>query len=153
MMPCGNHQVDVAMPIEAIWNFVSDVNNWAPLIPGYIKHDIKNKQQTTWTLRGAVGRIQKTIHVQMDIIEQKKPTRMIFKLSCENENVVGDGRFEAKTLTNHKTKIAGKLNIHANGVTGPMINAILRTILPKTTKQFTEAVVQQMLKTTSVTTG
>ena len=41
-MPSGMHQVELAFPNDVVWNFVKDMNNWAPLVPNYIHHEKLN---------------------------------------------------------------------------------------------------------------
>ena len=38
---------------EAVWEFVKDMNNWAPFLTGYQKHEIENDTDSIWTLKGA----------------------------------------------------------------------------------------------------
>src|SRR5690625_8025213 len=37
-MPSGLHQLELDIPINHAWGFVKDMNNWAPLVPGYTGH-------------------------------------------------------------------------------------------------------------------
>ncbi|MEC5423069.1 SRPBCC family protein [Virgibacillus sp. C22-A2] len=145
-MPSGKHQVEIDIPIEYIWNFVSDMNKWAPLVPGYVTHETLSDRQSTWKFKGEVGRMQKNVTMKLDIIEWVEPTRVSFNLTGINENVVGKGYFEAEELSHKITKMTGHLTISAKGMAGPMINTVLRTIVPKTTREFTEAIANRIKK-------
>ena len=43
-MPSGTHVTELDIPIDKVWDFVSDMNRWAPLVPGYIEHEHSDSQ-------------------------------------------------------------------------------------------------------------
>ncbi|WP_404454967.1 SRPBCC family protein [Virgibacillus necropolis] len=151
-MPRGIHQTELKTPIKDVWSFVSDMNKWAPLVPGYMDHEILNDRQSTWKFKGEIGIMQKTVHLKIDITEWQEPTKVTFNLTGLNENFKGNGYFEANAVTRGKTKITGFMNITAKGVMGPMINPILKTLIPKTTKDLTEAIADKMIELETVST-
>src|SRR5699024_8164587 len=127
-----------------IWNFVSDMDKWAPLVPGYIEHEIINERESTWIFKGDIGIMQKTVKLKIDITEWQEPTQVTFDLTGLNENFAGNGYFAAEKITDTKTKMTGNLDITAKGMMGPMINAILKNFVPKTAQQLTEAVASKI---------
>lgn len=151
-MPSGIHQTELHTPIENVWSFVSDMNKWAPLVPGYMDHEILNDRQSTWKFKGEVGIVQKMVRLQIDIVEWQEPAKVTFNLTGLNENFKGNGYFEAKALNKRKTNITGFLNISAKGMMGPVINPILKQLIPKTTKDLTEAVTSKITQVETVTT-
>ncbi|WP_163970267.1 CoxG family protein [Oceanobacillus halotolerans] len=146
-MPSGSHKVALELPITHIWRFVSNVDNWAPLVPGYIHHEILNDKQSNWKFKGDLGFVQKTIYMKIDITKWQEPNKVTFDLTGLNENFKGNGYFEAEALTNEATSVTGHLNINAKGMTGPMINSVLKSFVPKITKEFTETVANHIMKT------
>lgn len=143
-MPSGIYQLEVDIPIKHVWSFVSDMNKWAPLVPGYVEHKIINDSQSTWKFIGDLGFAQKTVSLKIDITEWQEPSKVTFDLTGLNENFKGNGYFEAEIINERETKITGYLCIHAKGMMGPVINPILKSFVPKTTKAFTIAVAQKM---------
>lgn len=143
-MPAGTHTVELDVGIEQIWEFVSDMDKWAPLVPGYIEHEIINENQSTWTFKGDIGIMQKTVKLQIDITEWREPTLVTFDLTGLNENFGGNGYFEAEAIDDNKTKMTGNLDITAKGMMGPMINTILKNFVPKTAEELTEAVANKI---------
>jgi len=152
-MPSGLHQMELDIPVHRAWGFVKDMNNWAPLVPGYTTHEQLNDRQSNWTFTGDAGIVQKTIHLRIDIKEWQEPTKVTFTMKGINENFSGDGYFQADTLSETSIKMTGYLQISAKGVTGPMINQILKTMLPKMIKKFTEKVADRMVKLETVGAG
>ncbi|MFA1821952.1 CoxG family protein [Virgibacillus oceani] len=152
-MPSGLHQLELEIPIHHAWGFVKDMNNWAPLVPGYTGHEQLNDRQSTWTFTGDAGIVQKTIHLRVDIQEWNEPTKVTFTLKGINENFSGNGYFQANSISDTSIKMTGYMQISAKGITGPMINPLLKTLIPKTIKRFTETVADSMMKMETVGAG
>src|SRR5690625_1598935 len=115
-MTTGIHQVEANLPIHHVWLFVRELNNWAPLIPGYLEHKMVSERQSTWKFTGDAGFIKKTVHTSLDITEWNRPTKITFDLVGLNEKFVGKGYFEATSLSEQKTRITGCLRITAKGM-------------------------------------
>lgn len=143
-MPSGTHTVDLTIPIEKVWDFVSEMNNWAPLVPGYIEHEIISEKQSTWTFKGDIGIMQKTVKLQVDITEWSKPSLVTFDLTGLNENFGGNGYFKAEAISETETRMNGNLDITAKGMMGPMINTILKSFVPKTAEELTDAIANKL---------
>ncbi|MCM3638859.1 SRPBCC family protein [Sporosarcina luteola] len=143
-MPSGTHTTELDIPIEKVWDFVSDMNRWAPLVPGYIEHEILNDKQSTWTFKGDIGIMQKTVKLQIDITEWSEPSLVTFDLTGLNENFAGNGYFKAVAISDSKTEMIGNLDITAKGVMGPMVNAILKSFVPKTAADLTRAIAEEI---------
>lgn len=143
-MPKGSHSTKLNLPIEHVWTFVSSINNWAPLVPGYINHELINDSESTWEFKGELGFIQKTIKLKVDITEWKEPNLVTFNLSGLSDNISGDGYFDAEKVDEASTKMTGYLDITAGGAMGPMINKVLKKIVPKTTEDLTTSVANKM---------
>src|SRR5699024_5769402 len=73
------------IPRKTIWNFIKDMDHWAPLVPGYIAHHIRDEKQSTWKFNGDLGFIQKKIELRVDITEWKEPSLVTFQLKGLNE--------------------------------------------------------------------
>lgn len=139
-MARADHQLEIDIAIEHVWSFVSNIDNWAPLVPGYVDHKVLHDGQSTWKFKGDVGNVRKTIRLKLDITEWRKPTRIAFVLTGLNDSVKGDGYFEAKTVSNETTKITGHMNMNAKGMLRPVVNPVLKSLIPKTTRELTEAI-------------
>ncbi|UZM98540.1 SRPBCC family protein [Lysinibacillus sp. MHQ-1] len=58
-MATGTHTVEVPVGIEHVWDFVSDMEKWAKLVPGYNAHEMIDDKHSTWTFKGNVGVLKK----------------------------------------------------------------------------------------------
>jgi len=145
-MPNGSHTIELPVSIENIWSFVSDMDKWAPLVPGYIEHQILSERQSTWSFKGDLGFMKKTVKLQIDIKEWIEPTKVTFDLKGLSDNFVGNGYFEAEAIDDSNTKMTGYLDITAKGAMGPMINTILKNFVPQTAKELSEAIANKIVE-------
>jgi len=143
-MPNGKHIVQVGQPIEVVWDFVSDINNWAPLVPGYIEHKIINDNQSTWKFVSDIGVIKRKLHMKVDITDWDEPTKVTFNLKGINENFKGSGYFEAEKISESSTNITGFLEINPGGVLAPVIKPALKTVIPQTATGLTKAIANEI---------
>jgi carbon monoxide dehydrogenase subunit G len=138
-------RIELAVPIVKIWNFVLSMDNWAPLVPGYIEHDIVNEKESNWIFTGDFGLIRKKINMNVLITSLSAPNEVRFTLTGISEKLTGTGSFEAIDLGTNKTIMTGRLEMNAKGPKGPMINTFLKSKLPQITKELTDAVANKIL--------
>ncbi len=125
-MPSELQHAELDIPIEVIWDFIRDENNWAPLVPGYIQHKRLNDRQITWEFKSDLGIMKKKVWLLIDIKEWKEPARVSFELWRSNEKYLGEGYFEAKALNKHKTRVTAFIDINATGPIGSLANSLIK---------------------------
>jgi carbon monoxide dehydrogenase subunit G len=143
-MPSELYKVEVKLPINSIWSFVSIMDNWAPLVPGYIEHEILSDNESTWKFKSDFGVIKKKVHLKVDITSWIEPTKVTFNLTGINEKITGLGYFEAQTIDANNTLMIGYLDITAEGTLAKMINTKLKKNLSEMTKELTESIVSKV---------
>jgi len=146
-MPSGVHRIELNIPIQKVWDFVSVIDNWAPLVPGYISHEMINEKESTWSFKGDLGFMKKTVKMKVDITGWEEPNRVTFNLTGVSDNFTGNGYFLAEKKGDGSTLITGSLDITAHGAMGPMINSILKSFVPQTTEELTIAVAKKIVET------
>lgn len=139
-MPSGMHQVEVHLPIENVWDFVKDMDNWAPLVPGYIGHQKFNERRSTWEFKSDIGIMKKKVSLLIDITKWNEPNLVTFNLKGLNEKFSGQGYFKAEEVGNNLTRMTGFLEIVAEGAMGSIVNNILKTSIPKTAEEMALAI-------------
>lgn len=92
-MPEVTYTTTLHLPVSTIWEFVQDMNNWAPMLTGYISHEIKSDTHSVWTLKGDVGILARTVELDVHITEWVDEERVRFTLKGLNEMVEGGGCF------------------------------------------------------------
>lgn len=90
-MPEVTYTTSMSIPREAIWEFVKDMNNWAPFLTGYQKHEIIDEKDSIWTLKGDVGVLSRMVKLKAHITEWDGPNKVSFTLTGMNEAVDGGG--------------------------------------------------------------
>jgi carbon monoxide dehydrogenase subunit G len=96
-MPEVEYTTRVGRPREAVWDFVKDMNNWAPYLTGYQTHEVLSEADSVWTLKGDVGVLARIVKLKAHVTEWNGPTRVSFTLTGLNEQVDGDGTLELET--------------------------------------------------------
>jgi carbon monoxide dehydrogenase subunit G len=139
-MPSEMQQIELAIPINVIWDFIRDANNWAPLVPGYIQHEQINNSIITWEFKSDLGIMKKKVNLVIDIKEWNEPTRVSFELRRMNEKYIGEGYFEAQALNTNKTLLTGFLEINASGALGSLANSLFKNAIPKSTDEVASAI-------------
>ncbi|MFE8702858.1 CoxG family protein [Cytobacillus sp. FJAT-54145] len=143
-MPKDLCNVMVNAPIEGVWHFVSTMDNWAPLVPGYIEHEILNEKESTWKFKSDIGIMKKKVHLKVDITSWVEPNKVTFNLTGINEKFTGSGYFEARSIDEDQTLMTGSLDIQAEGKMGKMVNSILKNNVPEMTRDLTQAVAKRI---------
>jgi len=90
-MPEVQYTTRMPLPVSAVWEFVRDMNNWAPFMTGYQSHEALDDMDSIWTIKGDVGVLARTVKLRAHVTEWNGPERVAFTLSGLNEPVEGAG--------------------------------------------------------------
>jgi carbon monoxide dehydrogenase subunit G len=90
-MPEVEYVTTMRLAPEQVWEFVRDMNNWAPFLTGYQKHEIESETDSVWTLKGDVGVLSRTVRFKAHVTEWNGPERVSFTLTGIDEVVEGGG--------------------------------------------------------------
>jgi carbon monoxide dehydrogenase subunit G len=82
------------LPRELVWEFVSDMDNFAPFFMGYQQHRKESETDSVWVLKGDLGAMTRRIEFRVKITEWSGPERVRFSLVGLNEQMTGEGSFE-----------------------------------------------------------
>lgn len=145
-MPQATHTIEIPLSIEKVWDFVHDMNNWAPLVPDYMDHEILSDRQSTWSFKGDLGIVKKAVKLQIDITEWNEPSEVKFDLKGLSDKFNGSGYFIAEVIDENNTKMSGHLDITAEGMLGQVTNQVLGKLVPKTAQELTEAIAEKLLE-------
>ncbi|UII54237.1 SRPBCC family protein [Cytobacillus spongiae] len=143
-MPKGVHTDVLELPVQAVWDFVSVMDKWAPLVPGYIEHEVINDRESTWTFEGDLGFMKKEICMKVHITSWQEPSKVAFDLTGINENFTGEGYFRATPIGENVTEMTGCLDISAKGMMAPVVNGVLKSFVPNTATELTKGVSERL---------
>jgi carbon monoxide dehydrogenase subunit G len=125
-MPEVEYVTTVNLPPETIWEFVKDMNNWAPMLTGYQKHEIIDDTDSIWTLKGDVGVLARRVELRAHVTEWNGPERVSFTLTGINEEVDGGGTLSIGTSDPSSTAPKSTALAKPEGLFRKMLNGIFR---------------------------
>lgn len=87
------HSLTTSEPADAVWEFVRDMDRWAPFLLGYQAHEKQSDRESIWTIKGDVGSLSRTVRFRVQITEWVELERVRFTLEGIGEPMEGDGDF------------------------------------------------------------
>ena len=109
-------------PIQTIWDFVQDMDNWAAFVTGYQSHEKQSDTDSLWTLKGDLGVMARTLTLQVHVTEWDGPQRVSFEMRGVNEAMDGSGCFELS----HHTEGAAPAPAPKRGLLRRLFDALAR---------------------------
>jgi carbon monoxide dehydrogenase subunit G len=98
-VPEADYSTTAQLPVSVIWDFVSEMDNWAHFMRGYQSHEKQSDTDSTWVLKGDVGMVTRTVKFQVHIDEWGEPSLVRFTLKGLNEPMEGGGEFRLEADT------------------------------------------------------
>jgi hypothetical protein len=98
-MPSVEHDLLIPAPFSRVWPFVRDMDNWAPLVTGYQRHQKLNNRESVWFLKGELGGLTRVAEFKAVVEEWDENGRVSFKLVGINEPITGNGAFVAEPVS------------------------------------------------------
>ena len=92
-MPEAEYSTTARLPVQVIWDYVREMDNWAPFLRGYQSHEKHGDTESIWVLKGDVGMVTRTVKFRVHIDEWGEPERVRFTLTGVNESMQGGGEF------------------------------------------------------------
>lgn len=145
-MAATTYKTNIPVEQAKVWAFVSDIEKWARLVPGYRKHEMKSDKQSVWTFGGTVAGMTKMVDAQVDITEWNEPSKIGFELQGLSDKFTGAGYFEANAISANETEMVMHLEVKAGGVAGVALNPIFKLALPTAAEKLGGRVVAQIKK-------
>lgn len=125
-MPEISYTAIMNAPRPRVWEFVRDMNNWAPFTKGYQAHDVLNDRESLWTVKGDLGPISRVTKFHVTITEWVEGERVAFTVRGRNEPLSGEGAIQLRDDGNGaQTEIRGEATIEFGGSLGPVVNELI----------------------------
>ncbi|MET0547425.1 MAG: SRPBCC family protein [Caulobacterales bacterium] len=81
-----------ATPQQA-WAFVEHMDNWAPFLTGYQRHETIDERNSIWVVKGELGGLTRIAEFRVQITAWVEPERIAFELEGVDEPFAGHGIF------------------------------------------------------------
>jgi len=122
-MPKVDYTATIERPRAVVWEFVKDMNNWAPLAKGYQEHEVVNDRESLWTIKGDIGPISRVTKFHVTITEWLEGEGVGFALKGLNESITGEGAIRLNEAAGGaSTEVRGEALLEFGGSLGPVIN-------------------------------
>lgn len=114
-------------PIDKVWAFIWDFDEWAHLIEGYVSHKKISRNLSHWTFQFDIGPVKKKIDFDLEILSNNAPHSMTFQIIGTNENFTGHGSIETKSLKSNRTFVKGSVDIQTHGPLAKFIKPFIKS--------------------------
>lgn len=134
----------IAAPIGAVWDHVSDISGWAPLMPGMQHVEMIDADCSRWVLKVGVGGLVRTVKVDVTVDRWAGPGEVDFTYALTSDPVKGSGTYRAQAQGAGETAIELHVKVEGSGPMAPMWEAMGRPLLPQLAKAFAGALKAQI---------
>jgi carbon monoxide dehydrogenase subunit G len=143
-MPAVTHSVLVEAPLPATWAFVRDMHNWAELVPGFEGMTVASDTDSEWKVRGDVGILTKLVTMAVHVNEWVEGSHVRFSIVCREEPLKAEGSLTARAVDAARTTLDFALEAAAEGMLGPVVNALLKTVMPRMASDFAGSIKREV---------
>jgi carbon monoxide dehydrogenase subunit G len=143
-MPTVTHSVEIDAPLPTTWAFVRDMQNWAELVPGFQEMASASDLDSVWKVRGDVGILTKLVTMDVHVDEWVEQSHVNFSMVCREEPLKANGSLTATSIHDARTKLDFVLDANAAGMLGPVVNALLKTVMPRMASDFAGAIKREI---------
>jgi carbon monoxide dehydrogenase subunit G len=122
--------------IGDVWNYASDINRWAALMPGMRECEVIDADDSKWTIKVGVGGLVRTVKVNVHVDQWDGPERVFFSYKLDGDPVQGGGTYVARPVGPTQTEVALTVRVEGGGPMAPMWEAMGKPLLPQLAKGF-----------------
>lgn len=134
----------ICAPIGAVWDHVSDISRWAPLMPGMQDVEMIDADHSRWVLKVGVGGLVRTVKVEVAVDRWAGPGEVDFTYVLTSDPVKGSGTYRASPRGDDETSVELHVKVEGSGPMAPMWEAMGKPVLPQLAKAFAGALKGQI---------
>lgn len=146
----AEHSIGIDASINAVWNYVKDIERWANLFPGCQECQVIDDNESQWVIKVGAGGMVKTVNVQVQVTEWAGPEVVNFSFKLQNEPVTGKGRYRASKVSAGQTEITLEVEVTGTGSMAPMWEAMSKPLLPQLAKSFASSLKAEIEQSAAV---
>ncbi|MDT8860123.1 SRPBCC family protein [Alkalihalobacillus sp. MEB130] len=145
-MPVASESGNVNCNIDTMWEFIKEMENWAPCMPGYVSFQKVDTNVSIWALKGDMGILKRTMNFKVTVTERVKPERVAFKLEAQSIGIKGEGSYRAVRKGTDMTEVEFYLDMSGTGIPAKVVNVLLSKTLPRDCKELKENLIEVLEK-------
>ena len=120
------YHFDFELPIRQLWNLINSFDEMVTMIPGYISHEMKGKDEIEVSIQLKWGLIKKRTKMKINITKRSEPHLLSFSFVSGASSIKGNCLYIAESPHINHTNVTINLNIIAQGAIKPMIQTFLK---------------------------
>lgn len=146
-MPQVEYEKTAAIPLDVMWDFIKDFDNWAHMLNGYQRHQNLNDRESIWEVKGTIGKYRRQTKFHATITEWVQRQKVVFTVDGVNEVVNGFGNVALRTPNggSQPTTLSARLDIEVGGAFGPVINRILTPWMKTVAEELVEKIIAAVI--------
>ena len=94
-----DYTVEIAAPVDEVWNYLWTIPNWAHLMIGFQTVKVVDETHSVWTLKGDVGVLSREVDLEVTIDEWEPRRFLDFTVNGLTEQIAGGGTFRIGEIT------------------------------------------------------
>jgi carbon monoxide dehydrogenase subunit G len=149
-MPEIKQSKQIGSPLEKVWGFMKDQNNWAPFLMGYQSHEIKDEKESVWRLKSKIAGVTYAFEMKVLITEWIDAQKVGFELKGTTHPVKGGGTFTFEKLNDYTTEVTFVLSLQGTGMATPVVNLVVGPLLQPMADELLDKVDQALKPVTEL---
>lgn len=134
-------------PVKTVWEFVKNMDNWAPFLMGYKGHTTINEKESTWKLKSTILGVTYSFEMSVLITEWEEEKKVGFELNGLTHPVKGGGLVTLTGNEETSTEVSFKLHLEGKGLTKPVVNLVVAPLLQPMAEQLLDKINKKLTKT------
>lgn len=114
--------------LQAVWEFVKNMGNWASQMPGYMSHELLNDDDSVWTLNVNFGPFARPVVIDVHVTQWIAPSQVTFEVKGRSDPFRGSGVFLAHK-TDAGTAISLQFGAEGTGSMAKVVSAMVPPVL------------------------
>lgn len=145
-MPLYSYDIEVNVPIEEGWNYISDFNNWTPLISGFESYQAISNKEIRWIFVTNLIIYKKRTEVITEITTWRKPSTIAFNVRGVSDELNATVHLNAQSIHPTRTKLSATVQIAPEGFLSKVIINQLESALEKKKKGTNDFSISQKIE-------
>lgn len=146
-MPEVKHSKQMNVPVSEVWDFVKNMDNWAPFLMGYVGHKTINEKESEWKLKSTILGVTYSFQMKVMITEWEEEAKVGFELNGMTHPVKGGGLVTLKGDKNgNSTDVSFSISLNGKGLAAPVVNRVVAPLLEPMARELLDKINDELVK-------